>query len=185
MPVVLSKNQTIMKKVLFILALAFTGLNMNAQVFEEGALLGNVGVGLGFTYGLGNTAVPPIALSADYGITENIAVGGYLGYASSTEDILGYEWKYSYTIIGARGTYHLDRSDNLDLYGGALLGYVVGKVTLESDQELSPLFTEPTVGGVGYSFFVGGRYMFSEKVGAFGELGYGISLLTLGVTAKF
>ncbi|MGB1031299.1 MAG: hypothetical protein ACPGWM_01730 [Flavobacteriales bacterium] len=174
-----------MKKALLILAVLFSSVSMSAQVYEQGAILANAGVGLGFTYGIGNTAIPPIALSADYGVTDNIAIGGYLGYAAAKEEILGYEWKYSYTIIGARGTYHLDRSDDLDLYGGALLGYVIGKVTLESDQELGPLFVEPTVGGVGYSFFVGGRYMFSEKVGAFGELGYGISLLTLGLTAKF
>lgn len=172
------------KTLLALLICTLTTAAWSQSTFGEGALLGNAGIGLGFTYGAGTTAVPPVAISADYGITEEIGIGGYVGYASAKESILNYDWKYSYTIIGARGTYHFKTDEKLDLYGGALLGYVVGSVKLESDNELSPLIAEPTVGGFAWSFFAGGRYMFNEKIGAYGELGYGISVLTLGVTAK-
>jgi hypothetical protein len=40
------------------------------------------------------------------------------------------------------------------------------------------------VGGFAFGAFVGGRYMFSEKVGGFAELGYNISWLSLGATFK-
>ena len=38
--------------------------------------------------------------------------------------------------------------------------------------------------GLAYSGFVGGRYYFSEKLAAFAEIGYGISVLTFGVSFK-
>ena len=168
------------------MALALSTLFGSAQVYEEGGINANLGVGLGLAYGVGDATLPPLSVSVDYGFHPNISLGGYIGYAGAKEELLGYSWKYSYTIIGARGAYHLDRSDNLDLYGGLMLAYVVGSVKFESDNEaLEAFVVEPTVGGVGFSAFVGGRYMFSEKVGAFGELGYGISWLTIGLTTKF
>ncbi len=41
-----------------------------------------------------------------------------------------------------------------------------------------------SAGGATYSVFVGGRYHFSEKFGAYAELGYGIAYLQFGVTVK-
>jgi hypothetical protein len=35
-----------------------------------------------------------------------------------------------------------------------------------------------------FSGFVGASYFFNKKIGAFGELGYGISLLNFGVTYR-
>jgi hypothetical protein len=118
-----------------------------------------------------------------------IGIGGYFGYAGAKEEFstfgIEYSWKYSYLIIGARGTYHFVLEDNADVYGGVMLGYNVASVKFESDDEdLEALVTEPSAGGVAYSAFVGGRYMFAEKVGVFGELGYGISWITAGLTLK-
>lgn len=175
-----------MKKGLLFIALALVSLLGSAQVYEEGGINANLGIGLGLAYGAGDATLPPLSVAVDYGLTPNISLGGYIGYAGAKEELLDYTWKYNYTIIGARGAYHLDRSDDLDLYGGVMLAYVVGSVKFESDNEaLEAFVVEPTVGGVGFSAFVGGRYMFSEKVGAFGEMGYGISWLTVGLTSKF
>ena len=33
--------------------------------------------------------------------------------------------------------------------------------------------------------FLGGRYLFTDKIGAFAELGYDMSYLKLGLTGKF
>jgi hypothetical protein len=43
----------------------------------------------------------------------------------------------------------------------------------------------PTAGGgFTYNVFVGGRYYFTDNIGAFAELGYGISILNLGLCVK-
>ena len=36
----------------------------------------------------------------------------------------------------------------------------------------------------GYNVFIGARYFFTDKIGAFAELGYGISYTTLGATFR-
>ncbi|MFZ6052200.1 outer membrane beta-barrel protein [Halocola ammonii] len=180
-----------MKKQILLLfsAVALFVGSASAQVFDEGSLNANVGIGLGLTLGSGSSTLPPLSLAVDYGVTENIGVGGYLGYAGAKEEfnVFGteYSWKYSYLVIGVRGTYHFIMEDDLDIYGGALLGYNVASAKFESDDEsLESLVQEPSVGGVAYALFGGARYMFSEKVGVFGELGYGISWITAGLTMK-
>jgi hypothetical protein len=40
-------------------------------------------------------------------------------------------------------------------------------------------------GDINFELHAGGRYLFNNSVGAFAELGYGISPLQLGVTLKF
>jgi len=42
-----------------------------------------------------------------------------------------------------------------------------------------------SAGGVAYSWFIGGRYYFSDKFAGMLELGYGITYLNLGIALKF
>ena len=42
-----------------------------------------------------------------------------------------------------------------------------------------------TASGAAYSIFLGSRYRFTDRVGVFAELGYGISVLQLGLNLKF
>ncbi|MFT7234008.1 MAG: hypothetical protein ACI8TA_003237, partial [Cyclobacteriaceae bacterium] len=116
-----------------------------------------------------------------YGIKDNISVGGFLGYTAS--DIAIVDWKYSYTIIGLRGSYHLDLLNNekIDTYGGAMLGYYL----LNVDYGNTGFTTGGAAGAVAYTIYVGGRYAFTDNVGAFAELGYGIAFLQLGANLKF
>jgi len=39
--------------------------------------------------------------------------------------------------------------------------------------------------GIAYSLYGGARYYFSENLAVFGELGYGISYLTVGLALRF
>lgn len=142
----------------------------------EGAIDINAGLGLGTT--LTGTGIPFNA-SLGYGINENISVGGYLGFAQTNEDFLGGTWTYTNLIIGARGAYHYPLVEDIDTYGGLMLGYNIASASWDG-----PGNPSASVGGLSYSAFVGGRYHFTEKVGAFAELGYGIAYLQFGVTLK-
>ncbi|TNE78581.1 MAG: hypothetical protein EP332_13950 [Bacteroidetes bacterium] len=150
--------------------------------YEPGQMDFNLGIGLVPTFGAGNGGLP-ISISGDYGIKENIGIGGYLGYARSSETLPFFgKTTYSYFILGLRGTYHYPILDGLDTYGGALLGYNVASVSIENT---FPGWPEPkAASGLSYSFFLGARYHFNDQFGAFGELGYGISILNLGLTLK-
>lgn len=158
----------------------------NAQ-YQEGQLDFNLGLGLGNTFGAaGSATFPPINISGDYGITDNISVGGLIGYTAYKEDFNFFgtagTWTYTYLIVGARGAYHFDVTDEFDLYAGAMLGYNIASVSYEGTD--FPGITEPSVGGVALGIFGGARYHFTENLGAFAELGYSVGYLNLGATYR-
>ena len=177
-----------MKKFVFVLAFALIGLTYNAQAqYEKGQIDANLGVGFGASFATGSVSLPPVSFSLDFGINDNISLGGYVGYSSSSEDFSGfggnYSWKYTYIIVGARGAYHFDLVDNMDTYAGLMLGYNVA--TVKYDGPSGNLFGTPSAGGIAYSAFFGARYHFGESFGVYGELGYGIAIFNVGVTMKF
>lgn len=172
--------------------LLLTAPKISAQMYTKGQQDLHLGVGVGTTlYGSGyHSILPPINIAYEKGITQNIGVGGYLGYATSRYDYAGldYSWRYSYTILGARAAYHYDlfKKPKLDTYGGAMLGFAIARARFRSD---NPALNEndynsPSSGGVTWSGFVGARYQFKEKIGAYAELGYGVSWLNLGLRMK-
>lgn len=166
-----------MKHVLIITAaLLFIPVAASAQYGGPGTIDINAGIGLGSN--LTGTGIP-IGLSVDYGFNEQITIGGYAGFASTSEDFGMGTWKYTNIIVGARGTYHKEFVENIDTYGGLLLGYNIASAEWDGPGNL-----EASAGGFTYSFFVGGRYHFTEKVGAYMELGYGIAIIQTGITFR-
>ncbi|MDY0103309.1 MAG: hypothetical protein RBS07_10245 [Lentimicrobium sp.] len=184
-----------MKKITITLFAAFLALSLSAQeTFTTDDVVLNAGAGFGwYGYGYGATSIPAITLSLDKGIKEidfgTIGIGGIVGYKHASYNWLsGYDWSWTDYIIAARGSLHADifQVDNLDTYGGIAVGIraetwkyftydpfanVYGDV---KESTIHPLF----------AFYIGGRYYFSDNFAAFGELGYGLGYLTLGVSYK-
>jgi len=161
----------------------FFAVNSYGQFFQKGTKLVNLGIGFGGGYGAAglNSSVPPISGSFEVGITENIGVGGIIGYSSFGDSgLFGSDIKFNYLLFGARGAYHFPVGDKLDLYGGAMLVY--NSVSVSG---LPAGFPSTGSSGINIGIFAGGRYMFSESIGAFAELGYSIALINIGLTAKF
>lgn len=63
-----------------------------------------------------------------------------------------------------------------------MLGYNSVKETAEPN---ILLIGETVAKGFTYSLLVGGRYRFTEHIGAFLELGYGVTIINLGLNLKF
>jgi hypothetical protein len=172
-----------MKKVLLlslftIVTIAFSAQKSKAQEYEQGSLVANLGVGLGGGLGL------PISASVDFGWKEKISLGGFAGFSTTNEDLGFFKVNYTYILIGARAAYHFDLGvDNLDPYAGAMLGYNAASVGFDPDP--GPPFNNITAGGVILGGFAGARYGFTDKIGAFAELGYGLGTATIGLTYKF
>ncbi|MCC3159965.1 hypothetical protein LJ737_22195 [Hymenobacter sp. 15J16-1T3B] len=164
----------------------------NGHDFGVGSTAANLGVGfgLGYGYGLftGIHATPALSVSVERGIVDNIGpgvigVGGIVGYK-------GYSWKsgtykasWKNFIVAARGTYHYNILENpkLDTYAGLTLGVRIESYSTNYDVYSSNYGGVALTSGV----FVGARYMLTDNLGAFGELGYDMSLLKLGLTARF
>ncbi|RYG10268.1 MAG: hypothetical protein EOO07_22445 [Chitinophagaceae bacterium] len=179
---------------LFVLGFSATYAQQTRLAFEKGESTIQVGFGLGITYADGAVNVPPLQVRYEKAVTEYISVGGILGYSSSTYNFQGYDYnfntgmtyetlfgiKQSYLLIGARANYHFETGEKFDPYGGATLGY-------------SKISTGDNIGAgvnlknnlVLYGAQIGANYYFSDKIGGWAELGYGISYFNLGLSYKF
>lgn len=177
------------KNLVLLLFLSLSVYTSKAQTFKNGDFDINAGFGIGYTYGLvsGVTSWPALVVSAEKGIKDlsNIgvlSVGGTLGYKHISWSDADYNWNDLY--IGARGAIHFSsiNVDKLDLYGGVSLGlrFYSDPVWNWANGKLDKSTSTTAFFGI----FGGAKYMFSQKIGAFGELGYDISWLKLGVTFK-
>ena len=181
-----------MRKFLFfkvlVVFLTLSGFSWNAfaqdDAFKKGDNVINVGVGLGtyFSDKGFSMSVPPISGSFEYGVVDlfdgkgAIGVGGYLSYLlrkSNGDD----SFNVGDFVIGPRGLFHYQFVDKLDTYAGLMLGYDVVSFNNKN----------ASLSGSGFysAFFIGGRYYFTNAIAVFGELGYGISPLQLGISFKF
>lgn len=155
----------------------------DAYAAKQWVVSGSLGFGDAGYYGTDQS--PMFGIGADYGYDDHISIGGFVGHSGSSYSYGTYKWTYGYTLIGARGAYHFaDKIDveNLDAYAGVVLGY--NYVSVKS----------PDIFGYSYSaggsttragVFGGGRYWFSPKFAGFGEVGFGLGNITLGLSTRF
>jgi len=188
-----------MKKLLlflFVAVFSLTQLLAQESTFKQGDKVLNLGIGFGSTFysGTGYKAgIPPISASLEFGVKDgvldkgSIGIGGYLGYSSHKWEYsnTGYGWKYTNIILGVRGVFHYPLVDKLDTYTGLLLGYNISSSKEYGNAGIYGNLYSASAGGVAYSWFIGGRYYFSDKFAGMLELGYGITYLNLGVALKF
>jgi hypothetical protein len=154
---------------------------------KKGENVITAGLGLGYPGAYGTAGMPPIFLTFDHAIIQNVSVGGVVSYATSSYEFVADKWSYSYIFVGARGAYHfadqIKDLKNVDLYGGMTLGYhIVSSNFSGKDEKL----VNYSVGGgyFGFGIYVGGRYYFTPKFAASAELGYDIGFLKIGVSYK-
>ena len=178
-----------MFKKVFLAALALIGsvsLANAQEVFHKGTTAINAGIGLGSYYN--SLSIPPLSVSLDYGVTDNmingnngsISVGGFVGYAASSySGWIADKVNVSYAILGARGAFHYQFAPKLDTYAGLMVSYDIASAS-SNNVDTSWVATS----NFNWTLFLGGRYFFTEKIGAFAELGYGFYNLNLGVTFK-
>jgi opacity protein-like surface antigen len=192
-----------MKKIITIVAILFSSIKVNAQFFEKDYNFLQVGYGIGLGYGKvlnaykGNegysfSGFGPLAASYERAITDNIGLGLQMGYSSYggkwLESGYNYNYRYSAFSLMARGAYHFDvRNRNFDPYGGIGIGFSKFSVNYTSN---SPGFNSNnsniSIGSpLTYQIFLGARYMFNDNFGVYGEAGYGLSALNVGLTVAF
>jgi len=187
------KSATIVLCALF--TLSFT--NGYSQIFDEGDNVINVMIGFGApTYGYngfyssGSYSKSPI-ISASYEHCYfddlingdfSVGIGGYFGFYTSKYRFGSGGYDYTYLIPAARGTFHWEGVENLDLYAGIHLG---GRIAI-SNVNGDPFYTDPTNLTPFYGAFrVGARYYFTDSFGVTSELGSGDGVFNIGVCFKF
>ncbi|WP_421829373.1 hypothetical protein [Larkinella sp.] len=175
-----------MKKLLsslLVMSLLLVGTQSFAQ-YQKGDKLLNAGIGLSSYYGGGL----PIGASFEVGITDEISVGAQLDFYTWGYNFGGYKWRYTFVPVAVRGSYHVNEllnlnNDKLDLYGGLALGYYIS--SFKDNSGYSGFYDNAYGNQVLFGIHLGGRYYFKPNLGAFAEVGYGVSALKLGVAFKF
>ncbi|MDA3816614.1 MAG: hypothetical protein PF486_04495 [Prolixibacteraceae bacterium] len=186
-----------MKKFLIILLISSFSFAVKAQevapVFVKGDKVANIGIGLGS--GLSSyykMSIPPISLSAEYGIMDNIlekgsvGVGAYLGFSSYKFSGWGsnYSSRTSRVYIGPRGSFHYPLIDKLDTYAGLSIGFHYYSWSYEDDGIDDFYDYNNNDLGVYSYWFIGARYYLTDNLAAMAELGYGITYLNIGISIK-
>lgn len=171
-----------------------TPKSQNESTFLKGDNVVALGLGLGGTLYSGSgysSKIPLISLSYERCVKDrlfddksSLGIGGIVGYTSSKWEYEGYGWKYSDIVIGVRGALHYAFVNKLDTYTGLMLGYdilsskTIGEMHSEWDYSAS-------TGGFVWAWYLGARYYFTDSFAGFAEVGYGVSILNLGVAMKF
>ncbi|GAB4031008.1 hypothetical protein [Spirosoma jeollabukense] len=144
----------------------------------------NAGIGLATYYGGG----VPIGISVEVAGKNNFSVGGSIDYFRYNNGY--YSSGYTFVYAGARASYHLAEALNVqtssfDPYVGATLGFRHAGYSDSYGYSYYDGYSSSYNSGLFIGIHAGARFLFSPKVGAFAEVGYGISALKLGLTAKF
>ena len=183
-----------MKKIVVSLFMGLLFLGANAQMFKKGDLAFSGGIGVGYAYSFysGASGWPALFVSGEKGIVNIsdfgvISAGGAIGYKKFTYSNYGLDGSWSDTYVGARAAFHFSKIkvDKLDLYAGVAVGlrfFTTPNYYFNSNGtyvENNTTSVDPYTG-----IFGGARYFFTNNFAAFGEVGYDITFLKLGVAFK-
>lgn len=188
-----------MKQLFLILLAVGAAATVHAQPFQRGSNVISASFGFGGSFGGFNTSsqTPGLSLQYERGVWAIdgpgvISLGGYAGYKSFkysnqyTSQFM-YTQKWNYVIIGVRSAYHYNglKSENFDVYGGFMLSYNILSYSYEDNNPSGVKFNNAGYGsGLGFSIYFGGRYFFTKRLAAQAELGYGITIISLGIAFK-
>ena len=157
--------------------------NPASAQYRKGDNLLNLGIGLNSYYSGGI----PVSGIYEYGVTDDISVGGGIDYLSYHYVVGGAEYSYTATYIEGRGSYHFNKLINLkneswDFYGGLSLGYRTFSWSGYNGAKIGDAYGS----GLFLGIHAGARYYFSKSVGCFLEVGaLGSTNARTGITFRF
>lgn len=160
-----------MRKLIFAVSILCVGFLFAQSPIAPGESQLNAGVGLS-SWGV------PIYVGVDFGVAEDISVGGNFSYRNYSE--FTYDW--SLIVLGVNGNYHfdniLDLPSDWNVYGGLTLGYYIWSTPAGYNGNRGS--------GLGLDAQIGTRYFFSDSFGINLEVGGGTAAGgKLGITKKF
>ena len=174
----------LLKITLLLGCLGFAGsLSATGSGFHKGSFY--LGGALGLGSGLGYLGGVALIANGEYAVTDNIGIGGSIGYWGYSNEInsYGYTAKYTYSIIPviASGAYHFNVGNpKVDLSAGVSLGYYIVNSSVETNVA-GVNYASATGSGIALGIFGVVRYFVSDRVALRGKLGYGITVVEVGV----
>ncbi len=176
-------------------------LLLNAQyakptrVFDRGQVDIQAGLGIFPTYVADRpeTMLPPLQLGVRYMASQFLSIGAFGGYSQSQsrekllrDSIRGRWYNQSY-FLGMEYGFHYTKLANWDLYGGLSLLYQHIRIEADNpefEKAMRQTGIKPRHGKATMTAFIGSRFALSDRYTVFAELGYGVSLLKVGMGFK-
>ncbi len=165
--------------------------------FEKGQWEASFSAGLVPTYLADKVKVkmPPMVLGADYRFSEKFSLGANFGssVSESKPRLVGDGIRATYTnahfVLGVRPGFHMTSIENWDIYGGFSIGVnysnIVGNMSLppaEIKIMESHLGIKQHVFSPSFYGYTGIKYAINPKWLAYSEIGFGISLFSMGMS---
>jgi hypothetical protein len=174
-------------------------LRSQAGDLEVGAQLGLLSI---YQIDRATTIVPPLQLQGEFFLSPNFSMGAFVSYVAAkgqrsyvntaattiTEFYDNQTW-----ATGVRTTaYSNIQADQWRIYGGIAVGAALPRVETTVDvqgdrkgNDLSvPRFSREATNSLLFTGFVGVQYYLRPNVSLNGELGYGLSLMNVGLRYK-
>ncbi len=179
---------------------------MPVRLFEKGQWDANIAFGTVPTYVMDNAKIlmPPIQAGMNYRISEHFSIGAMVGHSisesqpttlsndvSTSQTGIQASWTNNTTFLAIRPGIHITKIENWDFYGGFAIGAnfinIDGNSTI-SDERLQVIeshmgITRHNINAT-FSGYTGVRRVVSPRWTVTGEVGSGISLVTLGTSFK-
>ena len=145
-----------------------------------------------------NTELLPVLFEFRAKLNPRYSLGLLVGHSISEAERtdpgsqLPRTYRNAFTVVGLRNAVHFSPQPRWDAYGGMTIGYSINQVTGQSAppsgvsprDQLTPRGAQPN-NTLFFSAFVGGTYQVGKHLGVFGELGFGISVLSTGLSYRF
>jgi hypothetical protein len=166
-----------------------------ARVFGEGQVDIQVALGIFPTYiaDRPESIMPPVHLGVRWLRYKYLSLGAFSGYSQSQSrdmlllDSIRGSWVNQTWFLGLESGIHYTRLDNWDLYGGLTLLYQhvwLNASSPEFEKALTNVGIKNRQGRATITAFVGSRFALSSRYNVFAELGYGVSLLKVGMGVR-
>ncbi|MEJ7644039.1 MAG: hypothetical protein WKF87_05565 [Chryseolinea sp.] len=164
-----------------VLLISFSQTRLFAQGVEKGDFLLSPGIGFGYLYAGGVT----FGVTGEYAFTDEISGGGYLAYTRWDYGFGSTDIGYNFIDFGARASYHFAKLLKLkdmkfDPYAGAQVGFVSSSFDYDG-----PGYSDGYNGGIRGGLYAGARYFVKDNIGFYGEVGFALCPIMIGVTFKF
>ncbi|MCB9276773.1 MAG: hypothetical protein H6564_22255 [Lewinellaceae bacterium] len=166
-----------------------------ARAFGAGQVDLQAAVGLFPTYlaDRPESVLPPLQLGVRWLVSKNFSLGAVGGYSTSRSkemslfDSIRGRWENTTYFLGLQNGFHYTQIEDWGLYGGFCLLYQYAMVSSnDPDFEKAMRHTgiQESSGKMALTAYIGTRFALSAHASVFTELGYGISLLKVGVGYK-
>jgi hypothetical protein len=189
-PIIMRTSNVLLLSVIFFLNTPF----LQAQQGRAGIVDAVAGIGLLPTFNKddGKTRILPLLVGADVQVHQHFKIGLSFGYSlTQVEKVVlvnqPISWESNFSTLGLRLAVNAGRWDDWDVYGGFALHYNRTNITITGQPEPEVIQTIGLTDTDSFSYtgFLGAQYMLMPRLGFFGEVGYNISIATVGVKVRF